>query len=46
MFFHCRKKLDNRNQHHRQLPELPSINGPNPALCEVSSVKFLQAYTM
>jgi len=38
------KKCDNRNLHHSQLPELPSINGPNPAVCEVSSVKPLQAY--
>lgn len=32
-----KKKLDNRNRCHRQLPELPSVNGPNPALCEASS---------
>lgn len=38
VFFHCKKKkLDNRNQCHRQLPELPSVNGPDPALCEASS---------
>lgn len=31
------KKSDNRIQCHRQLPELPSVNGPNPALCEAPS---------